>query len=273
MKNGLRDCYKCRLMAEYYMKVVAVDIGNSLINIGFFMEIGLAVQRIDTRPLMSPQEYATIINKFIREKNIDKTPEGVIISSVVPDHTELIVKAFNILNRKEPLIVTHKLKTGIDFQIKEPEKLGTDRLAASVGACDLFGAPLAVIDFGTATTVNFIGKGNVYKGGAIIPGIGLMKNALSDKTAQLPDTEISRPLSPLGKDTRENILSGIIYGTAGAVERIIEEVEDTKGVRFKIIVTGGYSGIIAPFLKRLDHVETTLVLKGLKSIYEKNTHA
>ena len=75
------------------------------------------------------------------------------------------------------MVLTHKMKTGIDLQIEEPEKLGTDRIAAAAGACDLFGAPVAVIDFGTATTLNFIGSGNKYKGGAIMPGLGLMRNS------------------------------------------------------------------------------------------------
>jgi len=251
------------------MKLIAIDIGNSSIDIGFFVEKGIIVQKIDTRPLMSPPEYISLINEFIREKNIDKTFEGVIISSVVPDHTDAIREACKTLSKKEPLILTHKLNTGIELRIKEPEKLGTDRIAASVGACDLFGAPVAVIDFGTATTVNFIGKGNTYIGGALMPGIGLMKNSLFNETAQLPDIALSRPLSPLGKDTIGNILSGIIYGTAGAIERIITEVEETEGESYKIVATGGYSDIVAPFLKRINYIEPALVLKGLKSIYDR----
>ena len=132
-------------------------------------------------------------------------------------------KACSALSKKEPLMLTHKLKTGIEFQIREPENSGTDRIAAAAGACDLFSAPVAVIDFGTATTLNFIGSGNKYKGGAIMPGLGLMRNSLFSDTAQLPDVTVSKPMSPLGKDTVECIRSGIVYGTAGAVERIISE--------------------------------------------------
>ncbi|MDP3112415.1 MAG: type III pantothenate kinase, partial [Thermodesulfovibrionales bacterium] len=103
------------------------------------------------------------------------------------------------------------------------------------------------------------------------PGIGLMKNALFKETAQLPDIELSMPLTPLGKDTMENILSGIIYGTAGAVDRIIAEVEGMEGERFKVVITGGYAELVAPFLKRVDYTEPFLVLKGLKYIYERNS--
>ena len=97
------------------------------------------------------------------------------------------------------------MKTGIDFQIEEPEKLGADRIAAAAGACGLFGAPVAVIDFGTATTLNFIGNGNKYKGGAIMPGLELMRKSLFSDTAQLPDVTVFKPMSPLGKDTVECI--------------------------------------------------------------------
>ena len=253
------------------MNLIAIDIGNSSISMGFFTEAGLVIQKMDTRPLKPSSEYAALIKGFIKEKNIDKIYEGVIISSVVPGHTDAFETACKTLCRKEPLILTHKLNTGIHFQIDEPEKLGTDRIAVSAGACNLFGSPVAVLDFGTATTVNFIGSGDVYKGGAIMPGIRLMKDALYAETAQLPDIEISNPPSPMGKDTTGNILSGIIYGTAGAVDRIISEVEGMEGERFNVVITGGYAELVAPFLKRVDYIEPFLVLKGLKYIYGRNS--
>ncbi len=252
------------------MRLIAIDIGNSAINIGFFIDGGLFVHKMNTYPLMSAQKYKALVNKFIKEKNIDKIYEGVIISSVVPGHTSVLKEATKSLSRKEPLILTCRVETGIDYKINEPERLGTDRIAASVGACGLFGAPIAVIDFGTATTVNFIGSGNIYKGGAIMPGIKLMKNALFAETAQLPDIAVLSPLSsPIGKDTRENILSGIIYGTAGAVEKIIHEAERIELENFKIVLTGGYSHLVAPLLRRVDHIEPDLVLKGLKFIHDR----
>jgi len=252
------------------MNIIAIDIGNSSISIGFFIEGELIVQKINTIPLLRSSDYSALFKRFIAEKDIDKMPDGIIISSVVPGHINAIVMACKTLNGKEPLILTHKLKTCVSFQINEPGKLGADRIAASAGACELFGAPAAVVDFGTATTLNFIGSGNIYKGGAIMPGIQLMKKALSNETAQLPDIEISAPLSPLGKNTRECILSGIIYGTAGAVERVIKGAEETLGESLKVVVTGGYSELVAPFISRVNYIEPFLVLKGLKFIYEGN---
>ncbi|MBI4685374.1 MAG: type III pantothenate kinase [Nitrospirae bacterium] len=252
------------------MNIIAVDIGNSSIKIGLFRGLDLSVRKIETHPKKAISEYEAVINGLIKEKNIYNALLGVIISSVVPAHTEAFFKACKTLITREPLILTHKIMTGIAFDIKEPERLGTDRIAASVGACELFEAPVAVVDFGTATTVNFIGENNVYKGGAIVPGVRLMKDALSGETAQLPDIDISIPIAPLGKDTTENILSGIIYGTAGAVERIIVDTERAETTIFKVVVTGGYSELFIPLLRRVDHIEPYLVLKGLKFIYERN---
>ncbi len=249
------------------MKLVAIDIGNSSINIGFFMGESLVIRKIKTIPLLPFSGYAGMIKGFMAKENIDKMPDGIIISSVVPGHTAAVKKACSALSKKEPMVLTHKMKTGIDFQIEEPKKLGTDRIAACAGACDLFGAPVAVIDFGTATTLNFIGSGNVYKGGAIMPGLELMRKSLFSDTAQLPDVTVSKPVSPLGKDTEECIRSGIVFGTAGAVERIISEVEKMETEKFKVVVTGGNADLIAPFLMKVDYIEPALVLKGMKFIY------
>ena len=100
-----------------------------------------------------------------------------------------------------------------------------------------------------------------------MPGLELMRKSLFSDTAQLPDVTISRPMSPLGKDTVECICSGIVYGTAGAVERIISETEKLEAESFKIVVTGGNADLIVPFLRKVDHSEPALVLKGLRFIY------
>src|SRR4030066_2078496 len=118
--------------------LIAIDIGNSAINIGFFTKSGLFVQKIDTNPLMSPSGYLALLNRFKREKNIDKTPEGIIISSVVPGHTEALRKTLKRLFSVEPLIVDHTTKTGIRLDIPKPEELGSDRIANAVAAEELY---------------------------------------------------------------------------------------------------------------------------------------
>ena len=255
------------------MQSIAIDIGNSSVNIGFFCRDKLYVQKIKTHPILSASEYLRLLSNFIKKHNINGTFDGAIISSVVPKHTSILKKAFKKICKNEPLLLTYNLDTGIKIQAAEPNKLGTDRIAECAAACFLFGAPAAVVDFGTATTVNFVCEGNVFKGGAILPGLRLMRNSLSSDTAQLPEIELKKPLSAVGENTKESILSGIIYGTAGAAEKIMLEAEESLGVKFKIIITGGNAELIKPLMKRMDFFEPDLVLKGLELIYKRNINA
>lgn len=253
--------------------LIAIDIGNSSINIGFFTVSGLLVQKIDTHPLLSSAKYSALVNGFIKEKNMDKMPEGIIISSVVPVHAEVLRKTLKGLFSVEPLIVSYKMKTGLRLNIPNPEKLGTDRIANSVAAYELCRCPVATVDFGTATTISVVGKNATYIGGAILPGIRLMNEALAKGTSKLYDVSISIPGSALGTDTVTCIQSGLLYGTAGAVERLLSEIEKEVGFRLKVIVTGGYGTLISKFLKRKHDVLPYLTLEGLKILYERNSDA
>jgi type III pantothenate kinase len=167
------------------------------------------------------------------------------------------------------------LHTGLTFGVEKPEEIGSDRVASMVAANELFGSTVIVVDFGTATTISAL-KNREFLGGAILPGIGLMSRSLKKGTAKLPlvdtfskDPEI--PLPVMGKNTTMNILSGIIYGTAGAVERLIREMEREESCRFKVVVTGGNSFIIQRLLSGEFFLDTDLTLKGLRFIYERNT--
>ncbi len=253
--------------------LIAIDIGNSSINIGFFTTKGLFVKRIATHPLLSSSQYESFINQFIREKNIDKTPEGIIISSVVPGRTEGLTKTLKRIFSVEPLLVNYRINTGIRLDIPMPEELGSDRLANIVAAYEICKCPSAVIDFGTATTISVVGRNANYIGGAIMPGIRLMNESLAKGTSRLSRVEISPPGSVLGIDTTKCIQAGLLYGTAGAVERLLQEIEREAGFRLKVIATGGYSGLISPFLKRKHEVIPHLTLEGLKIVYAKNADA
>jgi type III pantothenate kinase len=162
---------------------------------------------------------------------------------------------------------------GLRLDVSTPESLGPDRIASAAAAFELFGAPVAVVDFGTATTVDFIKEEGVFSGGVIIPGVGLMLKSLSGETARLPQAGVRRPESALGKDTEGCLLSGVVYGTAGAVERVIEEVEREEGLSYGVAVTGGYLDCIRPYLRRADYVEPDLTLKGLRMIYRRTADA
>jgi len=253
--------------------LIAIDIGNSSITIGYFTDAVLFVQKIHTHPVLSYHKYSALINKFIKETNMEKTPGGIIISSVVPGHTKVLLKALQRLADAEPLIVSHSIKSGLGFTIPEPDQLGSDRIANAVAAYALYRRPVAVIDFGTATTISVVGKKAAFIGGAIMPGLNLMNQSLAKGTSRLREIPIQPPASALGQDTEGCIRSGLFYGSAGAVERILQDIENAAGFRLKVVVTGGYGGHISHFLQRRHKIVPHLTLEGLRLLYFMNTDA
>jgi type III pantothenate kinase len=194
-----------------------------------------------------------------------------VICSVVPEVATLFAGAIKKVFGIEPLNVDHKIKTGIKFRIKNVEELGPDRIVNAVAARRLYEGSLIVVDFGTATTFCVVTEKGEYKGGAIMPGLALAANCLAAATAKLPTVELKRPSRVLGRDTNENILAGIVYGHAGAVERIISGIKKETVGEPAVVATGGLSGLIAPHLKVIDHLNPLLTLEGLRFIYELNT--
>ena len=253
--------------------LIAIDIGNSSIMIGYFTGAGLFIQKIDTRPRLTPSRYASLLNRFMKEKNIDKTPEGIIISSVVPDRTGILRQALKKLVSVEPLMLNSSLKTGLTLAIPNPEELGSDRIANAVAAHEIWKRPVAAVDFGTATTISVVGSDANYIGGAIMPGIGLMNKALASGTSKLSEVPMEPPASALGTDTARCIQSGLFYGAAGSVERLLAEIERERGFLLKVVVTGGHSGVLSRFLNREHEVRPHLALDGLRIIYTRNTNA
>jgi len=256
--------------------LLATDIGNSSINIGFFEGAGLLeTLRIPTHPKRTDDVYKNKILDFLSKNHMEIAPRGAIISSVVPDLTEKVYNAVRDLGPRHPIVVSASLPTGLSFGVEKPEEIGSDRIANMVAASEIFGSPVIVVDFGTATTISAL-KDRKFLGGAILPGITLMSSSLRKGTAKLPlvstfSENPDIPLRAMGKNTIMNILSGIIYGTAGAVERLIWEMEQGESCRFKVVITGGNSFIMRSFLSREISVDPDLTLKGLRFIFERNS--
>jgi type III pantothenate kinase len=253
--------------------LIAVDIGNSSINIGYFTGERLIVQRIETHPLKDADEYMFEIGNFLQQNRIEKNSLGGIISSVVPSHTTVLFEALRRLSypEKEAVVtVSHKMHSGLKFKVDAPESVGTDRIANAVAASEFYGAPVAIVDFGTATTISVVGREGDFLGGSILPGLRLMSSALGTGTSQLREVVLEAPPRALGIDTAECIRSGLFYGTAGACERIIAEIEEETGFGLKLVLTGGYSQAVGGFLKRIHEIDLNLTLKGLKILYGKD---
>jgi type III pantothenate kinase len=262
--------------------LLAIDIGNSTIGLGMFLNPEkskkLFIKKIPTHPAQSAERYkkiiAEIIEHFTHSPKID-----AIISSVVPSLNQPITSAIKSICCKEPLIVSHKLESGLISNAAHPEKIGADRIANAVAGFHYFKRPVAIIDFGTATTVtvvspkkshDFLGM-PVFLGGTIMPGIQLMQKALYSGTAKLPLISLKKPKKVLGEDTTSSIASGIINGTAGAVESLIRNMEKELGFRLKLVLTGGHAKLMSHLIQRDYILIPNLTFEGLRLIYLKVT--
>lgn len=251
--------------------LLLTDIGNTDTTIGFCVnDVIKDVLRLRTiiggRDI---EEYSYILKGFI-QRHQNKKPEGAAVCSVVPEITPLMISSLKESFGIEPVTVTHKTRTNVKFLIQNIEDLGADRIANAVAAHNLYKGNIIVVDFGTATTFSVLTEAGEFIGGVIMPGIGLSFHSLAKKTAKLPLVELIAPDKVLGKNTVENILSGVILGHAGAVERIIRDLEQETGKQYSILATGGLAGSVKSHIKAIDFVNPFLTLEGLKFIYELN---
>lgn len=254
--------------------LLLIDIGNTNITTGFYYGGMRNVMRLKTS--LSGQ-YVNRVKAFIAHHRINK-PENAIMCSVIPQVNRVFIRALRENLGLKPVNVTHKLKTGLKFRIKKPAQIGADRIANAAAARMLYKGHLIVIDFGTATTFCVVSARGEYKGGAIMPGLGISANSLSEKTAKLPKVRLRAQEKILGGDTRKNIVSGIMLGHAGAVERIIKEIKNElsrsstvyQKIPVKVIATGGFAHLIMPYIKGVTRVNPFLTLEGLRIIYELN---
>jgi type III pantothenate kinase len=254
--------------------LIAVDIGNSKINIGYFTEMGLLVQQVETNPLRGAEEYRRLMDDFMSRSRIEKKRGiGGIISSVVLSHNRTLQDALKKLTEEEDaavMIVDFRMETGLNLKVDEPDKLGTDRIADAVAADALYLPPVAVADFGTATTITAVDREHNLIGGSIMPGLGLMNSALGREAYLLHEVALEPPVSALGADTEGCIRAGLYFGTAGAVERILSEIEKEAGCPFRLVLTGGHALAMDRFITRQHEVNPELTLEGLRILYGKN---
>lgn len=252
--------------------VFAVDIGNTNIVISCFSGNDISfVERISTRSDMTSLEYAITFKNILEFYNIDKADvDGAIISSVVPTVTSVIQDAVKRTMGVDALVVGPGLKTGINILIDNPAQLGSDLVVGAVAGIAEYSLPLVLIDMGTATTVSVIDENRNYIGGMILPGVNISLNALATKTSQLPKVGFDRPKKIIGSNTVDCMKSGILYGSASALDGIVDRIEEDLGRKVTVVATGGLSGSIIPHCRREMIYDNDLLLKGLMILYNKN---
>lgn len=253
--------------------LVVCDIGNTNTVFGVFEEDNLiASWRISSDRRRTPCELGVIILNLFKMENIKlEDIEGIAISSVVPPLTNVVTEAFKkVLKKVNILTVGPGVKTGVSILVDNPKEVGTDRIVNAVGGYFLYGGPLIIVDFGTATTFDVVSSKGEYLGGTISPGITISMEALFRETAQLPRIEIKKPSRVIGKNTVESMQSGIFYGYVGLVDGMIERIKGEMKENPIVVATGGLATLIASESKYINKIEPNLTLIGLRIIYEKN---
>ena len=252
--------------------LLTIDIGNSNIVLGLFQKKQLMGEwRISSHPHKTVDEYAIMMEDlFSLKKVLPEEIDGVILSSVVPPLTPIFKEIATKYFHAKAMVVTHHLKLGLTFQYENPGEIGADRIVNAVAGYQIYGGPLIIVDFGTATTFCSLSKKGCYRGGVIAPGLSISAEALFQRAAKLPRIELIKPEKVIGKDTITSMQSGIIFGYAGLVEKTIERIKMETREKATVIATGGLAGLIAPETTSIDKLHPHLTLEGLKIIYELN---
>ena len=254
------------------MRLLAIKIGNSNVNVGVFEGADLLAHwRIHTEIDQTADEYALVLNDWLSQAGLRDGWRGAIVVSVVPPLTDTFQELCRRYIEVEPLIAGPKLRTGMPIRYQDPRSLGADRLVAAVAAKVRYGAPLIVIDFGTATTFNVVNRAGEFVGGAIAPGLVLAADALYESTAQLPRIDLTVPPRAIATNTIEGMQSGILFGYLGLIEGMVRRLrEEMHEPNARVVATGGLARLIAPHTRILDHVEPDLIMHGLRILFEMN---
>lgn len=252
--------------------ILAIDMGNSNIVIGciddqkrYFEE------RLSTDTSKTALEYAIGFKSVLELYHINVAEiEGAIISSVVPPLTNVVKSAVQKIIGKAPMVVGPGIKTGLNLHMDNPKSVGSDLIVDAVAGIAEYGAPLIIVDMGTATTMSVIDKNKSYVGGAILSGLRLSMDALSSGTSQLFNVSLDAPKCAIGKNTTDCLKSGIVLGNAVCIDGMIDRMEAELGYRIRVVATGGMSHVVIPLCKHKIIIDDSLLLKGLKIIYDKN---
>lgn len=252
--------------------LLAIDIGNTNITIGLFNGDKIeGTFRMTTKIPRTSDEYGTFFYNMLHSRGLHREQvKAAILASVVPDVNHHLVngliKYFNV----NPIIVGPGIKTGIKIAIPNPKEVGADRIVDAVAAYEIYGGPVLVIDYGTATTHDLVLEDATLVGGVTSPGIRIAAHALWQDAAKLPKIEIKKPEQILGKDTISSMQSGLVYGHIGQTEYIIRKIKEEAGIeKMTVVATGGLGKIIYDETDSIDYYDSNLTLKGLNILYNK----
>lgn len=252
--------------------ILAIDIGNTHIVMGCIENGEIrGITRFATNTLATEIEYAVKLGEIMDFEGIDRRGfEGAILSSVVPPVTRSVKAAVKRLTGISPIVVGAGIKTGLNIKLDDPSQMGADLVAGAVGAIAGYGAPLIVLDMGTATTISVIGRDSAFLGGAIVPGVNLSINALASNTSLLQYVTVEAPKKCIGTNTVDSMKSGAVFGNASMIDGMIDRIEEELGENAPVVATGGLASSIAPHCRHKILCDNDILMKGLWILYEKN---
>ncbi len=252
--------------------LLAIDVGNTHTVLGIYKKEKLqSFWRIQTEREKTEDQYGIIVKNLLWYGNLESVEiKDIIVSSVVPPMTQTLkrmgIKYFDV----KPIVVSSDLEIGIKNQYENPGEVGADRIVNAIGGYELYGGPLIIVDFGTATTFCAISEDGSYIGGAIAPGIYISTDALFKLAAKLPKVELEKPDNVIGRNTTASMQAGIFYGFVGQVDGIVSKMIQEFYTEPTVIATGGLANLIYKESKTIERINPYLTLEGLKIIYNKN---
>ena len=252
--------------------IITIDDGNTNITVGVFDGDEVAATfRMTTKMPRTSDEYGMLLINLLEQNEINHTQiEDAIIASVVPNVMHSLEGAVVKYLGITPIIVEPGTKTGIRVVTENPRQIGADRIVDAAAAYGIYGGPVLVLDFGTATTYDLVDKDGSFLSGVTAPGIRISAKALWEDAAKLPEIEIIKPDSILAKETISSMQAGLVYGQIGQTEYIVNHmIKEANLGEVKVVATGGLGRIIANETDVIDVYDPNLTLKGMNLIYKK----
>lgn len=254
--------------------LLAIDVGNSQTVIGVFDGERLGHHwRISSDARRTADEFALLLDGLMgfEEVAFTRDVDGVSICSVVPIVTERLREVSERYLGVPPVVVEPGTRSGVPIKMDNPREVGADRLVNALAAFEGYGGPAIVVDFGTATSFDVVTQRGEFIGGAIAPGVQTSMDALRARGAQLRTVELAAPRCAIGRSTVEAMQSGAVYGFAGQVDRIVEELAAELPTAPVVVATGGLAPAVVAACRRIDHHDPWLTLTGLRSVWARNT--